>query len=160
MEKFSIAVVRHADDVRIDVLNKCSTFSDFLNGNRFAPCVSGRALQADHAGRRADGPLQCIVIDAAFRRQLHLLIRDPVFLQRALAFSAKTDDFLQRIVRTAGTVDHFISRTKDPHESQGQCVSSVYDGGTDKSCFRMEDISVDTFYCIASRIIVAVSGIP
>ena len=111
MEKFSIAVVRHADDVRIDVLNKCSTFSDFLNGNRFAPCVSGRALQADHAGRRADGPLQCIVIDAAFRRQLHLLIRDPVFLQRALAFSAKTDDFLQRIIWFSGRCQKLITRS-------------------------------------------------
>ena len=115
MQEFSVAVVRHADDIRIDVFHKSGAFLDLFDGNGLAPAVACRTLQTYHAGRRTDGFFQRIVINAALRRQLHLLIGNAVFLERTLAFSPQTDNFFQRVVRTAGAVDHLISRTEDPH---------------------------------------------
>ena len=148
------------DELRIDAVHEGSPFFDLLDRDGFSPAVSGGTLQTDHSRIRRDGFCESIKINSALRSKFHLVICNAEILEGAFAVAAYPDGFFQRIIRSAGAVDHFIAGSQNACESKAERVGTIDDDRPDKGCFRMEHVCEQAFCRISAHIIIAIACVP
>ena len=135
-------------------------FRNLGNGNRLSPGVARGPLDAAHLRPGTDGPADAFQVNAAIRQQIHLLIGDAEFFQRALPLAPDADHLLQGVVRTAGAVDDLVPRTQNALKGNGQSMGAVHNLGPHQCGFRVEHVSVESFQRVPAFVIIAVPGIP
>ena len=100
LDKFAVAVVDHAQNVRPALLAECDQLPDLRDGER-RPCrVALRALDGDELCFGADRGADAVKIERAVRQQVDLPVLHAVFHQRTPG-RTDADDLLQRVIRRA-----------------------------------------------------------
>ena len=100
LNKFAVAVVDHAQNVRFALLAERDQLPDLRDGER-RPCrVALRALDGDELCFGADCGADAVKIERAVRQQVDLPVLHAVFHQRTLG-RTDADDLLQRVIRRA-----------------------------------------------------------
>ena len=110
LHEFSVAVIHHADHVRLNTFNEGDQFADPLYGQGGSGLVALGSLNRYQMSFLIDILTDFIVIKASVRQQIHLAISHTVFCQRSLR-RADTDDFFQRIIGFAYRGQQFVSRS-------------------------------------------------
>mgnify|MGYP002421910528 CR=1 FL=1 len=110
LHEFSVAVIHHADHVRLNTFNEGDQFADPLYGQGGSGLVALGSLDRYQMSFLIDILTDFIVIKASVRQQVYLAISHTVFCQRSLR-RADTDDFFQRIIGFAYRGQQFVSRS-------------------------------------------------
>ena len=109
LHEFAVAVVHHTDHVRTDALDKGNQFSDGGNGKGGPGLIALGALDGDQLRFFIQRAADALIIKASVRKQVHLPVADPVFLQRTCGLP-DADHLLQRIIRLSNRRKQLIPR--------------------------------------------------
>ena len=106
--ELAVAVVHHADHVRLAPLAEGDELADLVHGEAGAGGVALGALDGNELGLGADGGADAVVVEAAVRQQIHLPVGDAVLFERA-GGGTDTDDLLQRVIGAAHRAQQLVA---------------------------------------------------
>ena len=154
--ELAVAVVHHADEIRLDVFHKGDQLADLGDGKGRPRGVALGALDGDQFGAFIDGEADLLIVDFPILER-DLGIGDPVLGQRAGALS-DADDLLQGVIGAADRGKQFIARQKIGGQGDSQGMGAADDLRTDQSGLRMKGVRIDPLQGVAAQIVVAVAA--
>ena len=157
LHELAVAVVHHADDVAADGLDERDQLADLRDGERRAGGVALGALDGDQLRLRLDLFADALVVEAAVRQQIDLVVGHAVFAQGALAL-ADADDLLERVVRAADGGEQLVARQQVGAQRDGQRMRAAGDLRAHERGLGVEGVGIDALKRIAADVVVAVAG--
>ena len=155
--ELAVAVVHHADDVRLALLAEGDELADLLHGEAGAGGVALGALDGDQLGLLVDGGADTVVVKGTAGQQIHLPVGDAV-LPEGAGGGADADDLLQRVVGAAHGTEQLIAGQQVGAQRQCQRVGAAGDLGTHQRRLGAEAVGVDPLQIVAALVVVAVAG--
>ena len=156
LDELAVAVVDHADDVRVDALAERDQLADLLHGKRRPRGVALRALDGHELHAAAQRLLDGRIVKAVVRQQVDLPVVHAVFLERAGA-RADADDLLERVIRRADGAEQRVAGQEVGAERHGQRVRAAGDLGAHERGLRVEAVGIDALEIVAPGVVVAVA---
>ena len=98
--ELTVAVVNHDNDIGLDGLAEGDELADLGDGEGGAGGIALGTLDGDHLGSGIDGLFDILVVEAAVREQVDLVVADTVLGQGA-GGGADADDLLEGVIGQA-----------------------------------------------------------
>ena len=155
--KLAVAVVHHADDIRLALLTEGDQLTDLIHGEAGAGGVALGALDGDELGLFMDGGPNTVIVKAAVGQQIHLPVGNAVLLERA-GGGADADDLLERVIRRTNGAEQLVAGQQIGAQRQRQRVGAAGDLGAHQRRFGAEAVGVDALQIVAALVVVAVAG--
>ena len=156
LDELAVAVVDHADDVRVDALAERDQLADLRDRERRARGVALRALDGHELHAAAQRLLDGRIVKAVVRQQVDLPVVHAVFLERAGA-RADADDLLERVIRRADGAEQRVAGQEVGAECHGQRVRAAGDLGAHERGLGVEAVGIDALEIVAPGVVVAVA---
>ena len=141
LDKFTVAVVDHDDNIGAQLLAEGNGLADGVDGDRRARAVALGALNVDELGLIVQRALDGRKIKAAIGEKVDLCVGNAVLLERARAF-ADADDLFERVVGLAGDGEQLIARQQIGGKRDGQRVRAAGDLRADERGLGVEGAGV------------------
>ena len=157
LDKLAVAVVHHAEHVRLALFAKADQLADACDGERRTHGVALAALDRDELCFLIDRGADAVEVEAAVGQQIDLAVGHAVLRQRA-GGGADADDLLQRVVGLAYGGEQLVPRQQICAQRDSQRVRAADELRAHEGALGMEGIGVDALERVAAGVIVAVSG--
>ena len=115
------------------------------------------ALNGDQLGLFVNGPADTFVVEAAVGKQIHLVVADAVFVQRA-GGGTDADYFLQGVIGQTHGGKQLVTGQQIGAEGNSQGVGAAGDLRTHQRSLRMKNVCIDFFQVVTAQVIIAVAG--
>ena len=156
IHKFTVAVIHHANHIRLDFLNKCNQLPNLLHRKGRAHGITLGTLNRHQLCLFIDGFSDGRIVKCPILHELHLSVADPVFHQRA-GRGHCPDDVFQCIIRLADRGKQFIPGQKVRTQRDCQCMCAAGNLGAHQSRLCPKAARIYLFQLIAPIVIVAIA---
>ena len=157
VHKLAVAIVHHADDVAADALDERDQLADLPDGERRTGCIALGALDGAQLRLRLDLRADALVVDAAVREEIDLVVGHAVLGQGARAL-ADADDLLERVVRAADGGEQLVAGAQVGAQRDGQRVRAAQDARAHERGLGVKAVGIDALERVAADVVVAVAG--
>ena len=157
-DKFAVAVIYEADNIRIRLLRSLADAANLFDVNRLAHAtVAAGALNMNHRRFAGYGLSYCVQVNmVASHRQL--LIGHAQVNKRALALDGIADNRLHRIIRRTGNSNQLITCTQVAQKRYGQRMRTADKLRTHQCCLCFEQLRIDFVELVTANITVAIAS--